>query len=279
MSSSEGSAPLVSIIVAVFNGKATLQQCIDSVAQQTCSNKELIVIDGGSTDGTVDLLRANTVKISTWISEPDRGIFNAWNKGLDLAQGTWICFLGADDFFWDATVLEQMVTHLQILPPRIRVAYGQIMLLGIDGQSIRPLGQPWEHSRESFKQYMCIPHVGTMHRRDLFERNGQFDESFHIAGDYELLLRELITGDAAFVPNIIVAGQRLGGISTHNDNNLRIKLEVWRAKKMHGLPLQWRAFLWEIGNEYLRLVLCKALGEASARKLIAQCRRIKLWSR
>ena len=71
------SAPLISIIVAVYNGKATLQQCIDSVAQQTYLNKELIIIDGGSKDGTVELLKANSNKFSYWISEPNRGVYNA----------------------------------------------------------------------------------------------------------------------------------------------------------------------------------------------------------
>src|SRR3990172_6849742 len=98
-------APLISIIVAVYNGKATLQQCIDSVAQQTYPNKELVIIDGGSNDGTVELLEKNRSKFSYWISEPDRGIYNAWNKGLVQAHGEWVCFLGADDYLWDATVL------------------------------------------------------------------------------------------------------------------------------------------------------------------------------
>jgi glycosyltransferase involved in cell wall biosynthesis len=279
VSSPNDAPPLVSIIVAVFNGKTTLPQCIDSVEQQTYSNKELIVVDGGSTDGTVDLLKQDANKISAWISEADCGIYNAWNKGLALAQGEWICFLGADDYFWDATVLERMSEHLKMLPQAIRVAYGQIMLVDIDGQSIRLIGQPWEQLRETFKQYMCMPHVGTMQRRALFEQHGNFDESFQIAGDYEWLLRELNTGDAAFVPDIIVAGQRLGGISTHSKNNLRIKLEVWRAKRKHSLPLQWGAVLWEIGNEYLQLVLCKVLGESQSEKLIAQYRRIKRWFR
>ena len=100
-------APLISIIVAVFNGKETLQQCIDSVAQQTYQNKELIVIDGGSNDGTLDLLNQNSSRL-TWLSEPDSGVYSAWNKGLARAKGEWVCFLGADDFLWDANVLEQM---------------------------------------------------------------------------------------------------------------------------------------------------------------------------
>ena len=209
-------APLISIIVAVFNGKATLQQCIDSVAQQTWPNRELIVIDGGSTDGTVELLNANREKIAYWISEPDRGIFNAWNKGLAHANGEWICFLGADDHLWDARVLERIAAQLDRIPPGIRVAYGQIMMLGAEGQQLYTVGAPWEEAGELFKQYMSIPHPAVMHRKSLFERHGKFDESFHIAGDYEFLLRELKTGVAVFIPDIIVIGMRAGGISMHS---------------------------------------------------------------
>lgn len=104
---------MISIIVAVFNGKITLQHCIDSVAQQTYPNKELIIIDGGSKDGTVNLLEENRNKISYWISEPDRGIYNAWNKGLEQTTGKWIIFLGADDYLWDVRVLERGLIGVQ----------------------------------------------------------------------------------------------------------------------------------------------------------------------
>lgn len=268
-------APLISIIVAVFNGRATLQQCIDSVIQQTYPNKELIIIDGGSTDGTVDLLEENRNKLSYWISEPDRGIYNAWNKGLAQAHGEWICFLGADDYFWDTTVLERMAAQLQMLPPGIRVAYGEIMQISDDGQLPRPMGKSWKQVKEPFKKYMCMPHVGTMHRRSLFEQHGQFDESFRIAGDYEFLLRELKTGDAAFIPNIITVGQRLGGISTDTANHLIMRREVRRAQKMHGLLLLNRQLLKEISMEYLQLLLWKVLGDQLARKLLDLRRRIK----
>jgi glycosyltransferase involved in cell wall biosynthesis len=88
------SAPLISIIVAVFNGAKTLQQCIDSVILQTYPNRELIIIDGGSKDGTVDLLKANSKQISYWISEPDHGVYNAWNKGLSQAKGDRMIIFG-----------------------------------------------------------------------------------------------------------------------------------------------------------------------------------------
>jgi len=211
--------PLLTVIVAVFNGAATLQQCIDSVAQQTYPNKELIIIDGGSRDGTVDLLEANREQISYWISEPDRGIYNAWNKGLARAKGEWICFLGADDYFWDAQVLERMAAQMEKLPPDIRVVYGQIMMVNSDGTSLYPVGEPWEKIKGRFRQVMCIPHPGAMHRRGLFEQHGQFDESFHIAGDYELLLRELKVADAFFISDLVTVAMRQGGISSTPANS------------------------------------------------------------
>lgn len=261
--------PLISIIVAVFNGKATLQQCIDSVTQQTYPNKELIIIDGGSKDGTVEILEENSNKLSYWISELDRGIYNAWNKGLTQVQGEWVCFLGADDYFWDATVLERMAVHLEMLPASVRVAYGRIMLIGADCPPLQK-GESWEQVKGFFGQSMCIPHVGTMHRRNLFEQHGKFDESFRIAGDYELLLRELKTGDAVFIPDIITAGQRRGGISTDTANTFRIRREVIRARRMHG-QLMAREYL----KQYVLVLMLEMFGERLTRKLLDMSKRFK----
>jgi len=266
--------PFVTIIIAVYNGKSTLQKCIDSVFGQTYPNKELIVIDGGSKDGTVELLEQNSNKFSYWITEPDDGIYNAWNKGLTQAEGDWICFLGADDYFWDATVLEKIAVRLAALPENIQVAYGQIMLMSKNGEAPRPKGEPWNQIREFFREYMCLPHVGTMHRRSLFEHRGIFDESFRIAGDYELLLRELTTSDAAFLSDIISVAQVLGGISTHPENYLPTLRETLRAQRKHGLK-PGRYVLKEMAKEYMRLLLWAVLGERIARKLLDLRRGIK----
>ncbi len=91
--------PLVSVITAVFNGEAFIASCIESVLSQDYPNIEHIVLDGGSTDGTVAILRKYQDQIAFWQSEPDKGVFDAWNKGLDLARGEWIAFLGADDCY------------------------------------------------------------------------------------------------------------------------------------------------------------------------------------
>lgn len=266
--------PIVTIIIAVFNGAKTLQQCIDSVAQQTYPNKELIIIDGGSKDGTVDLLKANQGKITYWVSEPDHGIYNAWNKGLAQAQGEWLCFLGADDYFLNAQVLERLAVQLNKLPPDIRVAYGQIMIVNTEGADLYPLGEPWEKIKGRFKQVMCIPHPGAMHRRSLFEQHGQFDESFHIAGDYELLLRELKAADAFFLPDIITVAMRQGGISSTPANSLVQLREVRRAQRMHGQYFPGRFWLMAMMRVYMRLLLWSALGERVARKALDLGRRM-----
>jgi glycosyltransferase involved in cell wall biosynthesis len=268
------SKPLISVIVAVYNGEETLQQCINSVAQQTYPNKELIIIDGGSKDGTVDLLKANNEEIAYWISEPDHGIYNAWNKGLAWSRGEWICFLGADDFFWDAQALAQMSAQLEKLPSSVRVAYGQILLLTTEDEVLYPIGDPWEKIKGRFRQVMSIPHQGVMHRRSLFEEYGEFDESFRIAGDYEFLLRELKTADAVFIPGINIAAMRQGGISSDPANTLVLMWEFRRAQRMHGEGLPGWIWLTALAKVYIRLLLWRVLGEKLARKTLDIGRRM-----
>lgn len=277
------SSPLISIIIAVFNGVKTLQQCIDSVVQQGYANKELIIIDGGSKDGTVDLLKSNSSHISYWISEPDRGIYHAWNKALSHAKGDWICFLGVDDYFWNNHVLEHMSDALQSVSPDVRLAYAQIMLLDANGESLFAIGEPWEKIRDRFKQGLCLPHPGLMHRRSLFEQNGNFDESFRIAGDYELMLRELKTAEAVFIPDIITVAMRVGGISSNPANSLLSLKEIRLAQRMHGQYSPSLFWLRAMIRIYIRLLLWNSLGEKKARKFLDLGRRIKglpvYWSR
>lgn len=272
---SNKSAPIISIIIAVYNGAKTLQQCIDSVAQQSYPNKELIIIDGGSRDGTVGLLEANNNKINFWISEPDRGIYNAWNKGLAQASGEWVCFLGADDFFWDNEALERMSVALQNVPPDVRLAYSRIMLFTVDGKQLFPVGEPWEKMKTLFKQGMCLPHQGVMHRRNLFEQNGNFDESFRIGGDYELMLRELKSAEAKFIPDIIAVAMRQGGLSSNPSSTVEAMRDIRRAQKMHGQ--YWPTLFWlsAMVRVYMRMLLWKLFGEKVTRKVLDIGRRIK----
>ena len=269
------SASLISIIVAVYNGAQTLQQCIDSVAKQTYPNKELIVIDGGSKDSTVAICEASREKITYWVSEADGGVYSAWNKGLKKARGEWICFLGADDYFLGPTVLEQISARLEKLPQSIRLAYAQVLLVSADGGVLFPVGDPWEKVRGRFIQGLCLPHQGVMHRRSLFELNGKFDESFRVAGDYELMFRELKTAEAVFIPGIITTAMRQGGLSSNPSNSIEAMREIRRAQKMHGQYFPSLFWLMAMIRVYMRLLLWHFIGEKMARKLLDLGRRIK----
>lgn len=266
--------PLITVVIAVYNGQSTLQQCLDSVKQQSYKNVELVVIDGGSTDGTVDLLVTNTARLDYWISEPDKGIYNAWNKALAKASGDWICFLGADDYFYNLQVLESMAAHLIEIPWDVRVVYGQIMLLGQNDRPMFLLGQPWSNIQDRFKWDMCIPHPAVLHRCSLFEKNGHFDESYRIAGDYELLLRELKEHRAVFVPGVVMTGMRQGGASSTPANTLLTLREVRRAQISAGLLWPRPGWLMAMTRARFRIFLWGLLGERFTRKLLDIGRRL-----
>jgi glycosyltransferase involved in cell wall biosynthesis len=258
--------PSISIVVAVHNGARTLQRCIDSVSGQSYARKELLVMDGGSTDGSVDILEANAAKITDWESKPDRGIYHAWNKGVDRSNGDWICFLGADDFFWQPDVLQRMAPRLDELDPKIRIAYGQVAIVDETGKTLDVSGSPWVEAK---RHLFCMPgpHPGMMHHRTLFEERGRFDESFGIAGDYEFLLRELKKNDAFFVSDIIVAGMQFGGISSTPRNSLRILREEARARLKNGLAPINCTWTKAYARGLLRNVASDLLGERQLRRL------------
>ena len=264
----------ISVVVAIYNGLETAQKCIDSIAHQTYKNKQLVIIDGGSKDGTVDLLAFNREKINYWISEVDNGIYSAWNKALLQVKGDWVCFLGVDDFFWDENVLENIAKHLSLLPVEIRVAYAQVMLMNSKGEKLYAVGEPWQKIKGRFTKIMCLPHPGAMHRRSLFENRGHFDESFRIAGDYELLLRELKSAEAFFIPNLITAGVLQGGISSSPGNILEQLREVRRAQRMHGQKMPSGPWLIALTKAHLRSLAWLFLGDRLARRCFDFCRKL-----
>jgi glycosyltransferase involved in cell wall biosynthesis len=198
--------PLVTVITAVFNGADTIRGCIESVLSQDYPHIEHIVVDGGSTDGTIDVLREYENRIALWISERDGGVYDAWNKALDLAHGEWIAFLGADDEYLPGAIAAYIA--LASDSPTADYLCSQIKWLHPSGYS-RLIGVPWE---TEFRRCSCIGHVGSLHRRRLFERYGRFDTTYRIAGDYEFLLRAGNDLHAAFMPTV-TAVMRAGGVS------------------------------------------------------------------
>ena len=267
--------PRISVIVATFNRGGTLQRCIDSVARQTYPSRELVVIDGGSTDGSVDIIRANGAKIEAWRSEPDRGIYHAWNKGLALSKGTWMVFLGADDYLHDARALERMSLPLDEAAGGPRIVYGRVIVVDANGAEVARLGAPWHSARASFMSgTTCLPTPGVMFHRELFTSHGPFDEGFSIAGDYEFLLRELKHAEPRYVADIVVTDMQYGGISSRPESTLVSLREMRAARVKHGLPALNARYVAALLGVRMRVILWKVAGERAARRILDWGRRM-----
>ncbi len=213
----------VSIITAVYNAAPTLADCLESVIAQNYPDIEHVLMDGASTDGSVEILKRYDGHI-LWKSEPDKGIYDAWNKALALATGEWIAFLGADDILLPGAIHSYMDSAAK--NPDAEYISSKVRLLYPSGAT-KIIGQAW--SWPSFQNHMTTAHVASMHKRSLFQTYGQYDASYRIVGDYELLLRPGAALKAHFIP-IVTAEMRTGGAS----DSFSSLHEAERAKVMTG---------------------------------------------
>jgi len=230
-----GIKPRISIIVATFNSGKNLQTCLDSASEQKYPNKEIIVIDGASVDGTVDVIRANEHRLSYWESAPDRGVYHAWNKALTHASGDWIQFLGSDDWYTAPDVLERLAPTLKGVHSNIGLVYGKLARVTPTGEVLEIWGENWERTKPRLKGQMSIPHGAAFHHKSLFGNAGGFDDNFKIAGDYEFMLRVMKGRDSYFVDDLVVIAQGCHGTSSVPETAFRRNAEMVRARKLNGL--------------------------------------------
>ncbi len=229
--------PLITIIIVVLNGSKTLEKSILSVINQSYKNLELIIIDGGSIDGTLDIIRKYEHAIEYWVSEPDNGVYDAWNKAIAIASGNWIAFLGSDDIYLDGAI-DAYVNLINGFGDR-SVDYISSRINLVNGtKMIRSVGQKWNW--KSFKKYMNVAHVGSMHSSKLFEKYGLYDTAYKISGDYEMLLRPKENLQAEFL-NLITVEMSVKGLS--NNNSSKAFDEEARIKISHKLNSKFSADL------------------------------------
>jgi glycosyltransferase involved in cell wall biosynthesis len=225
--------PRISIVMATYNAEKFLPRCLDNIRQQTYDNLELIIADGGSKDRTVEILRESGGVVDHWFSGRDRGIFDAWNKALPFVTGQWVLFRGVDDFFWDPDSLAQAARQLAGAGQGHLVAYGRMVRFDESGIITALHGEQWSVARRRFFQYMTIPHPATFQHVKAFERYGNFDISYPVAGDYEFLMRVLKDSDPLFLPDGIISGMQGGG---NCDRRYRENFhEVLRARRKNGI--------------------------------------------
>lgn len=218
----------ISIITATFNAELCLENLIKSIIPQKNSEVEFIIIDGNSSDKTLDIVNKYESYIDFWVSEPDKGIYDAWNKGIKVATGDWIMFLGADDCLKE-NALEKYMQYLNSYKKSKELLFlsSKREMIDIKGNLIRTTGYTWEWPL--FKKFMTVSHPGALHSKMLFEKYGVYNTEYKISGDYELLLRPREKLRAAFLDDVTVVMSE-GGAS----DSIKAVSEYFRASTQTG---------------------------------------------
>lgn len=230
---------LVSVITIVFNGKAHLEQTIHSIINQSYPAIEYIVIDGGSTDGSVEIIQTYQASISFWQSEPDKGIADAMNKALKHAQGEYIVFIHADDYLVDNRIIEKVMQN----------ANGEDIFIGnlIFGRNLKRLTPRGFNFWMNFKT--GVYHQAAFCHRRVFERIGGFDTGFKIAMDYDFFLRAYRAGFKVKKIDQVISVMRDTGVSSQTGwpslNQRFMEERRVHEKNSHGfLHVLYRLYWW-----------------------------------
>lgn len=224
--------PLVSIITVTFNAKDYLEQTIQSVINQTYKHLEYIIIDGGSTDGTVDIIKKYSGHLSFWISEPDKGIYDAMNKGISHANGEIIGIVNASDFYEPYTI--QTVVDASIQNTSAGIFHGNINMRNEDGTLFK-IKQPNNNLQNLAKGFQLF-HPTFFVRKIVYDTIGSYDTSFRMAADYDFALRCWKNNIKFFYIDRILSNFRIGG--TTDKKRLQGLEESKRALLNNGISAE-----------------------------------------
>ncbi|MCG3710612.1 glycosyltransferase [Aliarcobacter butzleri] len=219
--------PLISIITVVFNGEKFLEETIKSVINQTYENIEYIIIDGGSTDGTIDIIKKYEDKISYWVSESDKGISDAFNKGVKVAKGDYINFQGDGDGFYSPDSLEKVFQNIN--PYEDIFVSAMIQRISPEGEELYRSKYIENFDKKSLLFKMSMPHQGLFTHKSYFEKYGLFDINNTFCMDYDHLLRAYHEFPKVITKDIIVAKWRADGLG--NGRTLEIFKEYDKIKR------------------------------------------------
>ena len=237
-------APTFSIIVPTFNVAATLATCLESVVSQSHSNFEVVVVDGGSTDATLDIAKSFTPRLGTRLivhSGPDQGVYDAMNRGVGMATGEWVFFLGADDTLYDADTLARVSAFLSE-HERSDLVYGDVIMRS---NSSRQAGA-FDLDRLVFEENIC--HQAIFYRRELFASIGPFNLRYPVWADWDFNIRcfsnpALVT---RYMDMVVALYNDMSGVSAKEDKEFKKRLPnsslyIFRARLIPGrtLDLRW----------------------------------------
>jgi glycosyltransferase involved in cell wall biosynthesis len=232
----------ISIITVCFNSEKTINDTIDSVAEQLYPHKEHVIIDGGSTDSTVDIIRThNGIR---WISEPDRGIYDAMNKGISRATGDIIGILNADDLYIDNTVLTQVASIFA--DNEVQACFADLVY--VEQHDLSKIVRFWKsnpYQEGLFRKGWMPAHPTFFVRRQVYEKYGNFDLAFPRQSDFELTMRFLDVHKikSVYIPEIWV-NMRMGGVSNNSISGVvKGNIEAYHACRKNGLNVNMPGFI------------------------------------
>ena len=239
----------ISIITVCYNSAATIEKTILSLAGQTYANIEYIIVDGNSKDGTLDIIQNNQGKITQWISEPDKGLYDAMNKGIAMATGDIVGILNSDDTFYSDTVIAEIAAfHTQ---NAIDASVGTIMQHKNDGKKVRVYSSKY-WAPEKLKIGFMPPHPSIFFKRELFAKFGNYKLGFVIGSDYELITRFFLKNNISWkYSGITTTAMLVGGLSSSGLASYSlITKEIQKALLMNGIifsifKIKMR-FIWKI---------------------------------
>lgn len=247
--------PKISVITVSYNAEETIEKTILSVKNQTYDNFEYILIDGNSKDKTLEIAGKYKDFIKKWISEPDKGLYDAMNKGVLLAQGEYIVFLNADDTFVDDYVLEKMAKYLD----GHDIVYGNVDFYDLKTNTHNLRKQNYMN-----KTVLCAGtmfHPAEFIKRNLFENLGGFDLQFRIVADYEFNIRAILKNKATIkYADVTVTTFAQGeGISSNPEGEKKHQQEKKAVQKMYFSPISiwWNTLIFKSFRSVLKLPLYK----------------------
>lgn len=242
----------VSIITVALNNAEYIETCIQSVLNQDYENIEYFVIDGGSTDGTVDIIKKYEDKITTWISEPDNGIYDAINKGINMSSGDVIGFLHSDDLYVDQQVISNIVGAFS----KYKVDSVYADLVYVERDNPQKVVRYYDSSVFHISQfaYGWMPaHPTCFIKKNIYTEYGLYKTDYIIAADYELLTRFYWKHGVSsrYLPKVMIK-MRSGGLSTRNlRSNIILNREIVRACRENGIKTN----IFKVYSKYFKKIL------------------------
>jgi glycosyltransferase involved in cell wall biosynthesis len=248
--------PTISIITVCFNSEATIRDTLESVISQSYPNIEHVIVDGGSKDGTMDIVAEYRESLGPVVSEPDNGLYDAMNKGIGLASGEFVGILNSDDFYESDEVLEVVVASFQS-DASLDMVFGDVVfVVPPDLETISRFYSAGHFRPCKLRFGWMPPHPATFVKKSVYEKHGNYRLDMKISADYEMFVRWLSKAQLKYRwVNRVIVRMRAGGVSTGGlRSSLILNKEIVRACKDNGLYTNLLFVLSKIPLKLLELI-------------------------